>query len=533
MPVRAPSATRSTARLLVGLCLAVAVLVCWLTLGEAPAWSASCGSEGPLRAARAATEPVITFPQERDRIADRTPTITGECAPPGATGTVRLAGQSLTAVADADGDWSATAAALPFGPVTVGAEWTGGDNVFAADPVDFTVIPGPLRVDAPGNGSTTTDRRPLIDGAGAEPGALVSVGVDGREWTTTADTAGRWSLRPGVDLGLGSQLIMVRQIIGGTESDPVRLTVVVAEPGVSPGPTPSGPTPSGPTPPPSPPTPPEPRRPAAASPTPTGPRTGGPGPTPAGTEGSGSGGSGRTTPAGHERTRGDLNRAASPDEGPAGVGAPTSADQPTTVPASPTGTATGPPGPSRAPGDDLLPMRLTLAPGIVVPGQVAAFVGSFGPAPGSGRARVLISGTLNRGVSYRSVAATQGGRCAVTTLQFDCDLELATGRPAIVSIRLVADQLAAPPYVRQQLSVQTTSGSTGAATTRAPTRNTMTRTTPTGPTAVSGLAAAISAGPGLVVVLFALYLLALAAAEHERRRPGRRSRPNQPERGPR
>jgi hypothetical protein len=179
-------------------------------------------------------------------------------------------------------------------------------------------------------------------------------------------------------------------------------------------------------------------------------------------------------------------------------------------------------------------MRLTVAPGIVVPGQVAAFVGSFGPAPGIGPARVLITGTLNRGVSYRSVESTHGGSCAVTTLRFDCDLELTGGRPATVSIRLLADELAAPPYVRQQVSVQIVPASAGETTTEgAPIRNTMTRTTPTGVSATSGLAAAISAGPGPVVALLALYLLALAAAEHERRRPGRRSRPNRPERGPR
>ncbi len=238
------------------------------------------------------------------------------------------------------------------------------------------------------------------------------------------------------------------------------------------------------------------------------------------------------TPTEPDRTGGrDPNRGIPPDDDPGQMVAPAS---PTESMSSMAPSATPPGGRRTAAGDDLLPMRLTLAPGIVVPGQVAAFVGSFGPAPGAGRARVLISGTLNHGVSYRSVESTQGGRCAMTTLQFDCDLELAAARPATVSIRLLADGLAAPPYVRQQLSVQIVPIPAGATKTAgATTRNTMTRTTPTGPPAVTGLAAAISGGPGPVVVLLALYLLALAAAEHERRRPGRRSRPNRPERGPR
>ena len=311
MPVRAPSATTLTVRLLVGLCLAVAVLVCWPTLGEAPAWSASCGSEGPLSAARATTTPVITFPQQRDRIADRAPTITGECAPPGATGTVRLADQSLIVVADADGAWSATPARLPFGPVTVDAEWTDGSDVVAADPVDFTVIPGPLRVDAPVDGSTTTERRPLIDGAGGEPGALISVGVDGRGWTTTADPAGRWSLRPGVHLGLGSQLIMVLQVVDGTESDPVRLTIVVAEPSLPPSSTPPSSTPPSSTPPSSTPSGSTPSGSTPSGSTPSGPGSGTPAPSPSASHPSGTGRSGRmsATPTEPDRTGGrDPNR---------------------------------------------------------------------------------------------------------------------------------------------------------------------------------------------------------------------------------
>ena len=160
---------------------------------------------------------------------------------------------------------------------------------------------------------------------------------------------------------------------------------------------------------------------------------------------------------------------------------------------------------------------------------MSTLVGTLGPGRAERPVTVTLSGRLNRGLVYRSVSIEPGGSCTVAALHFSCSLTLQPHERATVRLRLVPDAGRPPDFARQQLQVRAGSGPV----------NALTRTIRVDhrPTEVAELAASISEGPGPVVTLLALYLLALAAADWERRhrRPSssRSTRPPSPTAPPR
>jgi large repetitive protein len=138
------------------------------------------------------------------RTADSTPELTGVTAP-GVTVTVRVGGQTLTAVADADGVWTVTPTALIDGPVVASVVVTdAAGNASAPSTLALvidTAAPALAAQLAPASDSgvpgdnRTNDPTPTISGTG-EAGASISVVVGGQTLTTTVAANGTWSVTP-------------------------------------------------------------------------------------------------------------------------------------------------------------------------------------------------------------------------------------------------------------------------------------------------------------------------------------------------
>lgn len=463
-------------------------------------------------------EPVVQLrfeaPIDGVRTSERTPLIAGSGATPATDVTVTVRDQILTARAGPDGRWQVTPASLAVGPVAIraSAEVFGETEMAIPDPLGITITPRPPRIDAPVDG-VTSERRPPVHGSGAEAGGAILVEIDGEEQTADVGEDGDWSVELARDLSLGPHEIRARQVMWEVSSDTVTRRFSVVGAPVSPTPTPRPTTPRPTTPSTTPPTtrPPIPGPPGDV-PTSTGPpRT----PTDRPTSRRPSSSTASRTlpdpsadgmPAISPRTRQSGQRV------PDGSG-PTTTGRETGLPeGEPTRPARDAAAGSATRGtDDQLPLRFSLPAGILTPGLVASMVGTLGPARTDRPETITVSGRLNRGVAYRGVSVDPDGACTVAPLRFTCTLTLQPGQRATVRLRLLADAVRPPGVARQQLQVQAGSGLV----------NALTRTIRIDhrPTEVAELATSISAGPGPFVSLLTLYLLALAAAEWERRHP--------------
>lgn len=333
-------------------------------------------------------------------------------------------------------------------------------------PLDPPTLSGPT--------APSSSRRPEVTGSG-RLGSTVTVSSP----TTTVCQAsvasdGTFGCTPDADLPYGATTLTATQQDGSVTSlgsAPLSVTVLEPEIVVPPVPTPSPP----PSPPPSP------------GPTPS------PGPSPRPSPSPSPSPSPRPTPSP------SSSPAPSPTESPVPT-LPSEPERPVAPPA--TGGAGGDP-------NDFFPTSLTLASGVLVPGQVASMVGTLGPNASDESITVTVSGTVNRGFIYRSVDSDPAGECQVSTTTFTCTITLPPGARAVLQVRLLADALNAPAYARQQLAVSTSDSAVP---------NVSTQTTPVkGPTQVGLLSAAITSTPGSFVILLALLLFALAATETEKR----------------
>ncbi|SDT12986.1 Ig-like domain-containing protein [Microlunatus soli] len=188
----------------------------------------------------AAGPPVITEPGNGDVTTDPTPTISGTGEVGSTVTVVDSDGNELgTAEVGADGNWSLTPGALADGTYTITATQTdeAGNESAASAPVIFTVdstAPDAPVITAPADGSTTNDPLPTVTGTG-EPGATVSVSVDGTEvGTTTVNGDGSWTLPLTDPLSDGDHEITATQTdpAGNTSdpSEPVTITVDATAP---------------------------------------------------------------------------------------------------------------------------------------------------------------------------------------------------------------------------------------------------------------------------------------------------------------
>ena len=142
------------------------------------------------------------------------PVISGT-ASPNAMVTVVINGgtaneQTATVSADASGNWSHTPAAdLPEGNSVIQATATRGLGQTATANATATVdsMAPTITIGQPTMGAVT-GRRPAISGT-TEPGATVSVDIDGTVATVTADGMGNWSYTPPTDLIDGMHTVTV------------------------------------------------------------------------------------------------------------------------------------------------------------------------------------------------------------------------------------------------------------------------------------------------------------------------------------
>lgn len=185
------------------------------------------------------------------------------------------------------------------------------------------------------------------------------------------------------------------------------------------------------------------------------------------------------------------------------------------------------PTPELESGRNPIPMYIRFGAFAIIPGEVAMLSGIIGPSDADEAETVVIRGSLNTGLIYRSVSTLPNGQCTVSTRNFSCTVVLQPGQRAELTIRFIADKLNAPSSARQRVTVTSSDSS----------RNNSTTTTvpihgASSDTAVlSGL---ISSFPGTVLPLLALFMLALAATVTERRKAalGAGSAPDQSERKP-
>lgn len=408
--------------------------------------------------------PVIVAPAQGSTSTERQPVLsgTGDLL---STVAVSVTGQLVCAAApvDASGAWSCPVTGpLPVGTVNATASQTDSNGLSsAAAESSFVVDIAPPAISSPQGGSQTRERRPAITGTSGYPGATVTVTgpSSGQLCTAKASTDGTWSCTPTADLPIGSVRLAATQSLNGLTS-PASPTVgfmvlapVVTIP-VVPKPTTTAPAPS---------------------------------PTPS---------------------------PAAPLHPPTPAPAPV-ADQPTAAPqpSSPPKPGTPAPLPAAATGNEPLRMDMRFSSGTIIPGEAIRMMGMLGPNLTASSVTVLVNGTVNKGMIYRSVSADPAGDCVVATQTFSCTIVLQPGQAAELTIRLIADKLNAPASARQQIAVTSSNSAQN---------NSMTVTAKVlGLSEAAGLAAQISAFPGPLIPLIALFLLALAATETERRKSGR------------
>lgn len=136
-----------------------------------------------------------------------------------------------TVVADANGNWTYTPAALAAGTHSIVASETDAAGNTGSAAMSFTLNPVPVVTEQLSNdtGSSSTDRvtsSAALTGT-ADPNAVVHFTVDGNVIapTVTADATGAWSFTP-VGLGDGTHTIVASETtVGGTGSASLTLTL--------------------------------------------------------------------------------------------------------------------------------------------------------------------------------------------------------------------------------------------------------------------------------------------------------------------
>lgn len=160
--------------------------------------------------------------------------VSGTSAPNAAVSVRIDDGTAVTTTADDDGTWSVRVRDVDEGSHTVAASQTVDGATTDAPQVGFTVTAAtPVVISSPTDGQAfpTTGSTTSVPVSGtAEPGATVTVDVDGRTATTTAGDDGSWTVTIG-GVPLGDHTVSVTQTVGGRTSDPVTadVTVVAAQ----------------------------------------------------------------------------------------------------------------------------------------------------------------------------------------------------------------------------------------------------------------------------------------------------------------
>ncbi|MDM7890991.1 choice-of-anchor G family protein [Curtobacterium caseinilyticum] len=160
--------------------------------------------------------------------------VAGTAAPGAAVSVTVDDGTAVATTADDAGAWAVTVPDVGRGEHTVAATQTVDGRTTAAPEVAFTVVAAaPLQVTSPTDGQVfpTGDDTVTVPVSGtAEPGATVTVDVDGTTVTTTAGGDGSWTVTV-PDVPVGDHTVSVTQTVGGATSAPVTsgISVVVAQ----------------------------------------------------------------------------------------------------------------------------------------------------------------------------------------------------------------------------------------------------------------------------------------------------------------
>ncbi|WP_051485426.1 Ig-like domain-containing protein [Nocardioides sp. J54] len=172
--------------------------------------------------------PAITGPADGSVVGDATPTITGT-GEAGAEVEVSVDGTVIgTTTVDPGGSWTIDATTpLADGPHAVEATQTdpaGNTSGPATSGFEVDTTADAPVIESPTSGTVTNDPTTTISGT-AEPGATVTVDVDGTTYTTSADGDGSWSVTTD-PLADGSHTAVATQVDGAGNTSPASSPVV-------------------------------------------------------------------------------------------------------------------------------------------------------------------------------------------------------------------------------------------------------------------------------------------------------------------
>jgi hypothetical protein len=161
--------------------------------------------------------------------------VTGTAASRAAVSVSIDGGTAVTTTADTDGAWRVTVPGIGTGGHTIAATQTVGGRDGTAPEVGFSVVAAtPVTVSSPTDGQVfpvTGDSASVPVSGTAEPGASVTVELDGRTVITVAGDDGSWTVTVD-DVSPGAHTVSVTETVGGRTSDPATadVRVVVAQP---------------------------------------------------------------------------------------------------------------------------------------------------------------------------------------------------------------------------------------------------------------------------------------------------------------
>ena len=168
---------------------------------------------------------------------DTTPTISGTTDEAvGATVTISIGGQTLTATVQSGGTWSATAATLTDGTYTVTARVSdAAGNVGTATQQIIVDTVAPTVSITGGAARSTNDTTPSISGTTNAPaGSAVVVTVNGQTLNTTVQSGGTWSVTA-TSLGQGTYPVdvLITDAAGNDGTAAQSLTIDTTAPGIT------------------------------------------------------------------------------------------------------------------------------------------------------------------------------------------------------------------------------------------------------------------------------------------------------------
>ncbi|MDT4973239.1 MAG: hypothetical protein QOG22_3382, partial [Pseudonocardiales bacterium] len=165
---------------------------------------------------------------------DTTPTISGTTtAAVGATVTVTIAGQSLTATVQSGGTWSVTAAAVAAAQQTVVASVTNsaGDIGRATQILDVDITAPTVTITGGATGFTNTATPTITGTTNAVVGTTVTVTIAGQTLTTTTQADATWTVTAAtMTQGLKTVVASVTDLAGNTGTATQALTVDTTTP---------------------------------------------------------------------------------------------------------------------------------------------------------------------------------------------------------------------------------------------------------------------------------------------------------------